>query len=107
MFHPSTNGHAPGGNELRAPRVELADPVNRVRTARPRPKLKAARDLTAQEMATHAQLTEIILRDIADIGLVGERENGLLTYVIFTSRLLSDPGNIVTRGRSGGGKTQL
>lgn len=48
-----------------------------------------------------------IRRDIAAVGLVGEDDNGLLTYLAFTSRLLSEPIHVITRGDSGSGKTTL
>jgi hypothetical protein len=48
-----------------------------------------------------------IRRDLAAVGIVGEQQNALLIYLVATSRKLSDPGAVVTRGRSGTGKTTL
>jgi hypothetical protein len=59
------------------------------------------------DLANDPNLMDTIRRDLAAIGLVGEVENGLLTYLIYTSRLLSDPGAVVTRGKSAGGKSTL
>jgi hypothetical protein len=41
------------------------------------------------------------------VGVVGEQANGLLTYLAFTSRLLSSPLCIITRGKTGTGKSTL
>jgi hypothetical protein len=48
-----------------------------------------------------------IQRDIAAMGLVGEQNNALLTYLGYTSRVLDDPSAIIARGVSGAGKSTI
>jgi hypothetical protein len=49
----------------------------------------------------------VIGQDLKSLGLVGERENGRLTYAAFTSRLRPKPLALVTRGRTSAGKSTL
>jgi hypothetical protein len=63
--------------------------------------------LDIPELAKESDLIEKIEEDIQAVGVVGEKDNAVLTYVVFTSRLLDDPGAIVTRGKTGTGKTTL
>jgi hypothetical protein len=58
-------------------------------------------------LARDPNLLARIQEDIAAVGLVGEMDNGLLTYLIYTSRLLANPGAIVTRGKTSGGKSTV
>jgi len=60
------------------------------------PKLMQERDLVAA-----------IRRDIATVGLVGEEDNAMLIYLIYASRLLDEPGAVITRGRSSSGKSTI
>ncbi len=46
-------------------------------------------------------------RDIGEAGVVGEKINRLLMYLVFTSRLRSQPLHIISLGSSGSGKTYL
>jgi len=40
-------------------------------------------------------------------GVIGEEQNRLLMYLIFTSRLMQNPLNVISFGNSGSGKTHL
>lgn len=46
-------------------------------------------------------------RDIGQTGMIGEENNRLLMYLIFTSRLRENPLHIISLGSSGSGKTYL
>ncbi|NOQ74902.1 MAG: hypothetical protein GQ574_23005 [Crocinitomix sp.] len=52
-----------------------------------------------------------LLSDISDLigqgGVIGEVENRLLMYIIFTSRLMANPLHIISMGASGTGKSHL
>jgi hypothetical protein len=52
-------------------------------------------------------LIDKIRRDLETVGLVGEEDNGVLTHLVGTSRLLDNPGAIVTRGETGAGKSTV
>ncbi len=53
------------------------------------------------------QLLERTNRDIGRTGMVGEENNRLLMYLVFTSRLREQPLHIISLGSSGTGKTYL
>ena len=59
------------------------------------------------QLARENKLIDAIASDIESVGIVGERTNSLLVYVIYTSRLLEDPGAVITRGNSSGGKSTI
>ncbi|MBL7111796.1 MAG: toprim domain-containing protein [Bacteroidales bacterium] len=46
-------------------------------------------------------------RDISGTGIVGEKNNSLLMYLVFTSRLRDQPLHVISLGSSGTGKTYL
>ena len=52
-------------------------------------------------------LLELTGRDIGRTGMVGEENNRLLMFLIFTSRLRETPLHIISLGASGSGKTYL
>jgi len=52
-------------------------------------------------------LMERTVRDIGLTGVVGEENNRLLMYLVFTSRLRENPLHIISLGSSGAGKTYL
>jgi hypothetical protein len=58
-------------------------------------------------LAREPDLIRAIRRDIAAVGVVGEGDNAMLAYLVFTSRVLESPGAVVTRGRSSTGKSTL
>jgi hypothetical protein len=53
------------------------------------------------------ELMERTLRDIGRTGVVGEENNRLLMYLVFTSRLRATPLHVISLGSSGTGKTYL
>jgi DNA primase len=52
-------------------------------------------------------LMERTARDIGRTGVVGEENNRLLMYLVFTSRLRENPLHVISLGSSGAGKTYL
>lgn len=54
-----------------------------------------------------AKLMERTNRDIGTSGMIGETDNRLLMYLVFTSRLREHPLHIISLGASGTGKTYL
>jgi len=52
-------------------------------------------------------LMERTVRDIGLTGVVGEENNRLLMYLVFTSRLRENPLHVISLGSSGTGKTYL
>lgn len=59
------------------------------------------------ELAMDPNLLDTIAEDLAAMGLVGERENGQLVYLCYTSRKLGKPLSPIIRGPSGSGKDEL
>ena len=53
------------------------------------------------------KLMERTNRDIGRTGMIGEENNRLLMYLVFTSRLREQPLHIISLGASGTGKTYL
>jgi len=54
-----------------------------------------------------SDLMERTARDIGRTGVVGEENNRLLMYLVFTSRLRENPLHVISLGSSGAGKTYL
>ncbi|TAF98432.1 MAG: hypothetical protein EAZ44_11400, partial [Cytophagia bacterium] len=61
----------------------------------------------AKDFLTAPNLMERTSEAIGNSGVVGEEQNRLLMYLIFTSRKLSQPLHIISLGSSGTGKTHL
>ena len=61
----------------------------------------------AQELLKSESLLETINELIGKSGVIGEADNRLLMYIIFTSRLMSNPLHIISMGASGTGKSHL
>jgi hypothetical protein len=61
----------------------------------------------ALKLGKAEDLIEQILRDLAALGLVGERGNALLRYLGLSSRKMNDPLAIMTLSSSGAGKSYL
>src|SRR4051812_24334440 len=61
----------------------------------------------AEAMGRDPNLVATIQSDIAANGVCGEEDNALLTYLVFTSRLLDKPASMVVRGPSSLGKSHL
>jgi hypothetical protein len=64
--------------------------------------LQAAID--AMVMARDSNLIDRLREDMAAVGLVGEEDNGLLTLVCYTSRILKRPVSLLIRGGTSTGK---
>ena len=60
-----------------------------------------------REHLTDECLIPTIEQDIAAVGLVGERDKGLLLYLAYSSRKLDDPLSVIVRGPSGSGKDEI
>lgn len=64
-----------------------------------------------RQSATDLLKTPNLLETINDLigksGVIGEESNRLLMYIIFTSRLMSNPLHIISMGASGTGKSHL
>ncbi len=61
----------------------------------------------ALDFLSQPKLINLISEDIEKIGVIGEKPNALLIYLIATSRLLSDPLSTIVKGSSSAGKSQL
>jgi hypothetical protein len=59
---------------------------------------------TAREVLQSDEFFLHLGRDIARAGLVAERGNGIVTWLVGTSRIFSNPLNIIIKGSSGTGK---
>jgi len=62
---------------------------------------------TAQQYLSAPNLMERTRADIGKAGVIGEADNRLLMYLIFTSRKRANPLHIISLGSSGNGKTHL
>ncbi len=71
------------------------------------------KELTTEEIeeATTLLKSTNLLEKVNDLigksGVIGEESNRLLMYIIFTSRLMSNPLHIISMGASGTGKSHL
>ena len=72
-----------------------------------RPILTPAQITQAKEFLTAPALLTRTNEMIGKSGMIGEEQNRLLMYLIFTSRKLNQPLHIVSLGASGTGKTHL
>jgi hypothetical protein len=61
----------------------------------------------ANELLKTPKLLEKVNDLIGKSGVIGEENNRLLMYIIFTSRLMSNPLHIISMGASGTGKSHL
>ena len=69
--------------------------------------LTASEAERATELLKSKNLLEVINDLIGKSGVIGEVDNRLLMYIIFTSRLMSNPLHIISMGASGTGKSHL
>ena len=69
--------------------------------------LTASEAEKATELLNSKNLLEVINDLIGKSGVIGEENNRLLMYIIFTSRLMSNPLHIISMGASGTGKSHL
>jgi hypothetical protein len=70
-------------------------------------KLSLEQEKQAKQFLASPQLLERTNDMIGKSGMIGEENNRLLMYLIFTSRKLAQPLHIVSLGSSGSGKTYL
>ncbi len=105
-----------GTTVLRTALAELTDQIEKYRLA----KIESRKEKRPQErQLTEAQkrkairylsspkLMERTNNDIGKTGMIGEENNRLLMYLVFTSRLREQPLHIISLGASGTGKTYL
>ena len=69
--------------------------------------LTPQRTQQAKKYLEEPNLLERTNNDISKTGIIGEENNRLLMYLIFTGRLRQKPLHIITLGSSGSGKTHL
>jgi len=69
--------------------------------------LSATEEQEAINYLKQKELLGVTVEDIGRSGVVGERVNRLLMFLIFTSRKLSNPLHCISLGSSGVGKTHL
>ena len=71
------------------------------------------KEMTAKEKKEAIQylknpnLLSVISEELVNIGLVGEKTNGLLLYLIYLTRFFDSPLHALIHGSSGSGKTNL
>ena len=82
---------------------QLANDSNQYKTKTLTPKEITA----AKEYLSAPNLMERTKEDIGKTGVIGETDNRLLMYLIFTSRKRNNPLHIISLGSSGIGKTHL
>ena len=95
------------GRVLIACEDRLGDLANEARAAKTPPVLSAAEEEAALELLRDPDLIERVAVDIARLGLVGEADNALVTYLAATSRLLDTPLAVVVQSSSAAGKSTL
>ena len=105
-----------GTNILRRAIAELTDQMEQYRLSKieslkeqklkPR-ELSPGRSRKAINYLKAPRLMGRTNKDIGRTGMVGEENNRLLMYLVFTSRLREQPLHIISLGGSGTGKTYL
>jgi DNA primase len=105
-----------GSNAVRRALAELTERIEQYRITRIeslKEEKPQARQLSEPRRAKAVgylkgvNLMERTGRDISRTGLVGEENNSLLMYLVFTSRLREQPLHVISLGASGTGKTYL
>jgi DNA primase len=103
-------------NTIRRALAELTDRIEQYRISRIeslKEEKPQSRQLSEQRKAKaisylrSENLMERTGRDISATGIVGEKNNSLLMYLVFTSRLRDQPLHVISLGASGTGKTYL
>ena len=79
----------------------------KVQTQDKRKQLTTAEIKTAQQYLKAPNLMGRTMEDIGRAGVIGEENNRLLMYLIFTSRKRDNPLHVISFGSSGIGKTHL
>ena len=105
-----------GTTILRKALAELTDQIEKYRLEKiesRKEKRPQTRQLTEQQKRkavrylSSPKLMERTNKDIGRTGMVGEENNRLLMFLVFTSRLREQPLHIISLGASGTGKTYL
>jgi len=105
-----------GTNTIRRAIAEMTEQIERYRLSKiesQKEQKPQARQLTesrknkAINYLKAPKLMERTNKDIGRTGMIGEENNRLLMYLIFTSRLREEPLHIISLGASGTGKTYL
>jgi DNA primase len=105
-----------GTNELRRAIAELTGQIEGYRLSKieslkeTKPRQRQLTEQRQQRAISYLKspgLMERTNRDIGLTGMVGEENNRLLMYLVFTSRLREQPLHIISLGSSGTGKTYL
>lgn len=91
-------------NQLEVYRLQQIEQAQQVVT---RKSLTEKERTAAEEFLKTENLLEKTNELIGKSGMIGEENNRLLMYIIFTSRKLSHPLHIISLGSSGTGKTHL
>jgi len=105
-----------GTNILRRAIAELTDKIEKYRLSKiesPKEQKSKQRQLSEQryrkaiKYLSTSRLMERTNEDIGKTGMVGEENNRLLMYLVFSSRKREQPLHIISLGGSGTGKTYL
>ncbi len=105
-----------GTNTIRCAIAELTEQIEQYRLSKiesMKEQKPQARQLTEQRYRkavnylSAPKLMERTNQDIGRTGMIGEENNRLLMYLVFTSRLREQPLHIISLGASGTGKTYL
>jgi len=92
---------------LRIAEEQATQPMFQEPPSPPKPELTPEQRQEAIAFLSSPTLIDDIASDIARIGVEGERDLALLTYVILTSRILSDPLGGIIQGSSSAGKSYV
>jgi DNA primase len=96
--------------------AQLIDEIERYRLSRiesqkeQKPRKKELTEQQRQKAISYLKSPKLMERtgeDIGKTGVIGEENNRLLMYLVFTSRLREQPLHIISLGASGTGKTYL
>lgn len=105
-----------GSTSIRRALAELTERIEEYRISRiesmkeQRPKARELTEQRKQKAIRYLSTPDLMKRtgeDIGRTGLIGEENNRLLMYLVFTSRLREQPLHIISLGSSGTGKTYL
>ena len=106
-----------GLNDIKIPLYTFVDSLEKYRisqrtkqmTPQEAPKIELTRrdKKEALDLLKDAKLLPKISQYLEDIGLIGERDNGLLLFLIFLTRNFDFPLHAIVHGSSGSGKSNL
>lgn len=105
-----------GTNTLRRAIAELTDQIEKYRLQKiesrkeQKPQVRKLNDQRIRRAIKYLESPKLMERtntDIGRTGMIGEENNRLLMYLVFTSRLREQPLHIISLGASGTGKTYL